>query len=107
MDGVHWALKPNGRFFFTDFRAMEEIGELEQALSEAGFEIEKKENITPNVLQALKLDNERRLNMIDNHVHICLRGLFKKFSGVEGSRIYTEFEEGNSIYFAYSLRKSE
>lgn len=56
-----------------------------------GFDIEKKENITPNVLQSLKLDNERRVSMINNHVHCVFRPLCKKFSGIEGSRIFDEF----------------
>ena len=104
---MFWALKPNGRFFFTDFRAVEEIGALEKSLTNCGFEIEKKENITPNVLQALKLDYERRVSMINSHVHCLLRPLFKKFSGIEGSRIFEEFQQEKSVYFAYTLRKSD
>ena len=47
----------------------------------------KKTDITPNVLNALKLDEERKINLIDNNVNFLLRGFFKKFSGVQGSRI--------------------
>ena len=57
-------MKPDGRFFFTDFRASNEMNQLEEALDKCGLEIIKKENITPNVIQALKFDTERRNNMI-------------------------------------------
>ena len=43
-------MKPDGRFFFTDFRADNEINQLEMSIEKCGLEIIKKENITPNVI---------------------------------------------------------
>ena len=40
------------------------MSQLEAAIDKSGLEIVKKENITPNVIQALKFDTERRNNMI-------------------------------------------
>jgi len=65
----------------------------------------KKQDITKNVLYSLRLDEERKLNLINNNVNFFLRGLFKKFSGVKGSRIHKEFEDGSLLYLAYLLQK--
>lgn len=105
--GVHWALKPDGRLFYTDFRTVEEVAPLEAAMEQAGFRVEKKENITANVLQALKLDGDRKRAVLDNHIHCLIRPLFRKFIGLEGSRIYQEFHDGQTQYLAYSLRKKD
>ena len=87
-------LKPGGSFIFTDFRDQTEIDPMEAALksfslvlhthkNEENFflqEIVKKENITINVLHALKLDEKRRVALIENNVNFCKFHDFYKIS---------------------------
>jgi len=67
----------------------------------------KKEDITLNVLHALKLDEKRKLDLINTSVHSWLRPLFKKFSGVNGSRINEAMENKETLYKAFVLKKTE
>lgn len=71
----------------VDFRTAEELPEFEAALLRHGLKLAEKADITPNVVQALMLDEQRKISLIDNNVNFLLRGFFKKFSGVQGSRI--------------------
>jgi len=70
-----------------------------------GLKLIKSQDITPNVVHALKLDEERKLNLINTSVHSCLRPLFKKFSGVNGSRIAEALKNKETLYKAYVLKK--
>lgn len=51
-------LKKDGLFFYTDFRGASEIDDLNDKLKEH-FEVINAENISHNVMHALKLDTER------------------------------------------------
>lgn len=102
---VSKVLKKGGHFCMSDFRTLEEKAGLEESLQKHGLKIVKSHDITKNVLYALKLDNQRKLDLINNSVNILLRSLFKKFSGVEGSRIHQEFKDGSLLYLAYLLQK--
>jgi len=48
-------LKPDGMFFYTDFRGVEGMWELNEKLKEH-FTVVNQENISHNVMHALKLD---------------------------------------------------
>jgi len=102
---VDKVLKPGGIFAFTDFRAADKIEEMEKELEAHSLRIVKKEDITINVLHGLKLDEERRMKLIDGYVHKGLRTLFKKFSGLNGTRINQEMIDKQTIYMAYTLQK--
>jgi SAM-dependent methyltransferase len=104
--GVDKLLKTGGTFAFTDFRSSGDIEQLEQDLESFGLKIVKKEDITVNVLHALKLDETRRVALINGFVHKWLRPVFKKFSGLSGSRINEAMEARETIYMAYILKKT-
>lgn len=65
---------------------------MEEDLESFDLKIIKKEDISINVKHALKLDEDRRLNLIRNNVHWFLRPVFKKFSGIQESRVFKELE---------------
>jgi len=98
-------LRVGGIFAITDFRNVTEFPEMERDLTSFNLKIIKKENITPNVLHALKLDENRRLDLINGKVHSWLRPLFKKFSGLNGSRINEAMSKGETLYQVYVLEK--
>jgi len=76
---------------YTDFMRPAIIPEREADLIKAGFKILKKEDITINVLQSLKLDDKRKISFIEKNVFFALRPLAKKFGGLLGSNIHKEF----------------
>lgn len=94
---VNIALKKDGYFCFTDFRGEEDMEELKKKV-EQHFKVEKSIDITRNVCHALKLDTERRLQVIEEKCPKVFLPLIKKFSGVTGSRVYEELNNGKTLY---------
>ncbi|CAD8214822.1 unnamed protein product [Paramecium octaurelia] len=98
-------LNTGGLFVITDFRAIQEIKQFEEDLQSTGLKLETKEDITINVLQALKLDEKRKQQWMTRHCGIIFRSFFSKFSGVQSSRIFQELSERKTLYLIYALRK--
>lgn len=102
---VKKVLKPGGHFLFTDFRYSHEMEELEKQINESGMKVLKKRDITPNVVQALDEDHDRRMKEISKSVPKFFVKQFQEFAGVKDSVVYNQFKNRNSIYFAYILQK--
>jgi len=105
-NGVKTLLKPTGVFLFTDFRGTEGMKELNEKLKEH-FTVVNSENISHNVMHALKLDTERRTQMIEEKCPKIFVPLIRKFSGVKGSRVYEELEKEETLYYAWTLKRLE
>lgn len=103
-EGINDVLKNDGIFYYTDFRGSNELEELQTKLEEH-FEVVDTENISKNVMHALKLDTTRRLAFIQDMCPKIFVPLINKFSGVEGTRIYNELEDKSSVYYAWVLKK--
>lgn len=97
-------LKQDGMFFYTDFRGSAEMDELNDKLKEH-FQVVNAENISHNVMHALKLDTDRRIQVITEKCPRMFVPLIKKFSGVKGTRIYEELEKEQTVYWAWTLKK--
>lgn len=69
------------------------------------MKIVAKEDITLNVLHALKLDEKRKIHLLNNYVIKPLRPFFIKFAGMEGSSIKDSFAKKTTLYYAYHLKK--
>ena len=101
---VRRVLKPDGWFLFADFRRREEMPALRQQLVEAGFEVVRATDITPNILRALVVDNERKLALIHRSVPWLIRKTFKEFAAVPGSATYESFSERRWEYTSFVAR---
>ena len=101
---VRRVLKPGGYFLFADFRAAEEVDLLGKQLETCGFETLEYEDITANVVAALKADSERKQLLIRTHVGGWLSGVFSEFAGLDGTPIYKSFVSGDLVYLKYCLR---
>jgi SAM-dependent methyltransferase len=84
---------------------------VDQALSEldaAGFRA-KFRDITQNVLEACRLDSERRRNLIRRRAPFLFRLVFTKqlesYAGVEGTRKYRAFADGRRTYVMTAATK--
>jgi ubiquinone/menaquinone biosynthesis C-methylase UbiE len=97
-------LRPGGYFLSADFRTQAGYTILSHQLIQSGLEIIKKENITPNVLRAMAIDDQAKLQLIQQLAPRILHKPVAQFAGVKGSNIFNGFESGTMIYLSYVLR---
>lgn len=71
----------------------------------AGFKIIKSELITENVLQAMDLENERKIIVIKQNVAKPLQNIFQWFAGCQETPIYDGLKNRDIEYFCYVLQK--
>ncbi len=106
LEQVNRVLRPGGYFLFADLRASYDCERLHQQLRESGLAILERENITDHVLEALQRDSKRKLALIENSISPRLLHTFLEFAGVEGSKVYRSFRDGELVYERYLLRKT-
>jgi len=99
-------LRPGGHFLFADFRQNELLQLLDSQLAESGLRTLVKQDITSNVVAAMKMDNVRKLGQIRRAAPRWLSGLMEEFAGAPGSRIYGDFTSGRASYVSYVSQKA-
>lgn len=102
---VYRVLRPNGYFLIADFRPTDSIDKTRSLLRNFGFKIVKEEFITANVLQAMELEDERKLAAIKAEVPKYLHILAHMFLGSQGTVIYDAFKNRELEYLCYVLQK--
>jgi ubiquinone/menaquinone biosynthesis C-methylase UbiE len=98
-------LKPGGWFSWVDFRPKDKVSELEKMIDLPGWECKMSKVITKDVVRALDIIHDRKMKMISQHVPGLLRGSFREFSGVKGSKIYKAFSKNEIVYMAKTFQK--
>lgn len=106
---VHRILKPGGRFLFTDYRPVKTypIERLEKEITDAGFSINEKRTITPNILDACKQASARREKLVEKVIPWYLRKYFRHYAVVSGSKKFLMMSNGEIVYVMYQLKKSK
>lgn len=99
-------MKPGGYFLFTDFRYDYEMPVLKQELQESGLLIVNEEVITPQVVNALAKDDERRRSLVKKLVPRILQKIALNFAGAKGTETYRQFESNKYVYYSYILQKN-
>ena len=79
---VKRVLKPDGYFLYTDLRYEEKVEIWHAQLKNMGLKLIKEEEITENVLKAMEMDRERRMQLVDKYVPAILRKSFYHFAGL-------------------------
>jgi ubiquinone/menaquinone biosynthesis C-methylase UbiE len=102
---VRRVLRPGGHFLFADLRAAGELEQLRQELEACGLQIIEQDDVTPNVVEALRQDSERKLALIQHMVDKRLVNTFKQFAAIEGSEVFDNFRDRKFIYLRYVLQK--
>ncbi len=105
LEEVYRVLKPGGYFLFADLRDEESIESLRNHLNNSKLKIIKEEIITPNVIKALVLDHERRIDLIARLVPKFLHRLTKEFAGTKETALYESFVTRKKEYLHYILQK--
>jgi len=102
---VRRVLRLGGYFLFADFRPRERLAELDTQLARSGLRLLRQTDITANVVRALEVDHDRRLEMIARDTPRPLLRLLKQFAGVKGTHIYEQFKRKEIIYQSFVLQK--
>jgi len=79
---VKRVLRQDGYFLYTDLRYEEKVAIWHAQLKNMGLKLVKEEEITENVLKAMELDRERRMQLVDKYVPAILRKQFYHFAGL-------------------------
>ena len=102
---VQRVLRLDGYFLFADFRHKDQMDELRGRLESSGFQFLKEEIITSHVLQAMELDHERKMRLLNRKAPRLLFNSLKYWWGTKDSKRYELFSSGEEIYFSYVLQK--
>ncbi len=98
-------LRPGGRFFFADLRSAEGAELLRVQLASSGLDVLNVTDISSNVVAALAIDNERKIELIKNWIPRPFRGVMRVFAGLEGTMNHRRLESGAWRYLAAHLTK--
>ncbi len=99
-------LKHQGYFLFADIRPKNQLERLKQQLEKTGLTLIKEEIITPNIIQALNLDNNRKHELIKQVVPKRLQKPYSEFAGMKGTKtFYGKLLNGDMEYVNYTFHK--
>lgn len=101
---VRRVVKPGGSFLLTDMRWREQVTPLRKLLTALGFTFERERDILPQVVRALTIDHERRIEFAKRKVPKTFFYAFAEFAGTQGSERYESFRSGRMQYFSWHLR---
>ena len=102
---AHRVLLPGGHLVWADLRDQAGARTVREEFHATGFEAVVERDITAQVLEALRLDNGRKLGLIQAWIPRPVHGLFRQFAGVEGTRNYDGFRSGSLVYLSAALRR--
>ncbi len=98
-------LRPGGLLLYTDWRPATQLEQWRAQITKTGLQIIEDTSITANVLRALDLDHQRKLELIRAHAPKLIERRFAAFAGLRGSPIYRRFQSGELEYRLIVLRK--
>lgn len=102
---VRRVLRPGGYFLYADLHGQDIVDVLLDQLRRSEMILIRETNITPNVLESLRSDNEYKEKLIKASIPKSLIRSFQEFAGVEGTRIYEGFRMGKLIYLSFVFQK--
>lgn len=83
LEHVRRILRPEGYFLYTDLRYEEKVAIWHAQLKNMGLRLIKQEEITDNVLKAMEMDRERRLQLVHKYIPKVLQKSFYHFAGLK------------------------
>jgi SAM-dependent methyltransferase len=101
---VRRVLIQGGHFLYTDFFEAGDVQKIKEMFQEASLSLETEEDITENVLTALRIDEPRKLRLIENAAP-RLRATFRNFAATTDSDTYRLLASGARRYLRFVLRR--
>ena len=98
-------LRPQGYLLLADLRRREGMATLQRHLRDSGLVEISREDITANVLAALRLDSAANFSLVQQYIPWWLRWLFRPFAGVENSGMPESFASGERVYSNFVYQK--
>ncbi|PPD39842.1 MAG: hypothetical protein CTY16_18355 [Methylobacter sp.] len=104
---IYRSLKPSGSFIFYETYDMENNPATDAQLSRNGFIIIKKINVTPNIVESLIHDNERKLKLLRKLWFLPKRVMayLNNYSCMVGSKRFERYYSNRRNGFIYVLGK--
>jgi SAM-dependent methyltransferase len=112
-------LRPRGLLLLADFRhtalpagaqdalvPQEDVACLREQIAAAGFRTVEEEDVTDNVVRALRLDSSNRRSRLERSVPRPLRRHVIALAAVEGSAMYCAYEQRRWTYLRFALEKA-
>ena len=98
-------LKVGGHFSWADLRGKDMIDNTDTIFKLSKFQSIHESHITSEVIDALDVIHDKKMEMIKNYVPRFLRTAFMDFAGVKNSQIYNAFKGGNAVYLSKLFKK--
>jgi SAM-dependent methyltransferase len=98
-------LRPGGALALVDMFLDDELAAMPGQLSGAGLTIRSVDDITPGVVEGLRLDGPYREARIAGHAPKALAPVAKSFAGTEGSDVYQSLVNGRLKYVLFAATK--
>ncbi len=91
----------------ADFRPAVEMDRLRSDCVDGGFEIVAETDLTAGVLEAMRLDGERRLALIRDHAHRWLHPLLRNFAAADDSAAtFRRLHDRSYVYFLLQMQST-
>lgn len=98
-------LRPGGIFSWADLRWRYDAAAVDRIFRESGLQEVGHQDITANVVRALEIIQEAKLNMIQANAPKYLWKLMREFTGAKGTKVYNAFRKRRKVYLSKVLRK--
>ncbi|MGY4644192.1 class I SAM-dependent methyltransferase [Cellulomonas sp. URHB0016] len=100
---AHRVLRPGGALVWADLRSAESVPATRAHLTASGLVPVREDDITAEVLHALRLDDARKAELVRTWIPRPFRRVFRPFAGLEGTRNFDGFADGSLRYMSARL----
>jgi SAM-dependent methyltransferase len=102
---VHRVLRPGGAFVWADLRSAEDVERTRAQLVSSGLVPERESDITAEVLNALRLDDARKAELVRSWIPRPFQRAMRPLAGLDGTRNPEGFAAGTLRYRSARLVK--
>jgi SAM-dependent methyltransferase len=102
---VNRVLRPGGVLSLVDMFLDNELAAMPGQLEGAGLTIESVEDVSPGVVEGLRLDGPHRESLIAANAPKALAPVVKSFAGTEGSDVFASLQNGRLKYVLFKATK--